>query len=545
MTLRRWASAVLVLGVFCLPACGSEQTTTSATADASTTTPAVSVPPSTSSGDELPPASVDVVIAPTAERVSGVIGPAGGVLTAVQDGVTYTLTIPDRALLADVQVTMTPIATLEGDVVGGAAVAGVVLEPSGLLLVVPATLEVLGSDLDDTVGFAAQDGGEDFHLTLSDDRSVALSSFSVHGLADAVLTQLAETYQPQSTATDASHQLAIALEQENAALAVEILTMWAGDINTRIVDLPNRGLGFQDQVAAEAILYLNISQHVSRTLDFTTEQTEAIQGAAIFTVWEPIWRWIREEFDRLSAACAAEERPEYALLALRWSIILEKGLTPPLPYDPQVDPGTSQGWGVIDECTGGEITYRANVVGRSVDDVVGSISYEASAEIPVEFDLLSDDAIRIYDDGSALLKTPFLEGPWELTDFDVEGEDIRCLDAEYRPGTAKAAVAWANVDLNLGRYDDADLPPPVVVIQISEPFSIKCQGLELAHLGHNQLVIANAERVEGSSRGYFEFATSYDALTTNFVTASTGQERGDLFGAQWEIQQSVGWSLGE
>ncbi len=74
---------------------------------------------------------------------SASIGPGGGTLVATgASGVTYTLTVPARALLSSVPITMTPIGRVDGMPLSGGFVAGVEFAPAGLVFAKPASLTI-------------------------------------------------------------------------------------------------------------------------------------------------------------------------------------------------------------------------------------------------------------------------------------------------------------------------------------------------------------------------------------------------------------------
>jgi hypothetical protein len=145
-------------------------TTSSAPADGTTTE---AVPITDPGGASVPPlpepnplhltATVHDDLAVTAE-----IGPEGGSLTATDPGgVTYTLTLPEGALLSPEEIVMTPLASV-GGLPDGVTTWGVLLEPEGLVFLASGTLAFelpAGVDADDLFSGATFSGGEDFHLT--------------------------------------------------------------------------------------------------------------------------------------------------------------------------------------------------------------------------------------------------------------------------------------------------------------------------------------------------------------------------------------------
>jgi hypothetical protein len=104
-----------------------------------------------------------------ANAVSASVGPAGGVLETVgADGRRYRLEIPPCALLDEVEVTLTP-ALATGTPFEGGPLAAAQLEPNGLRLWVPGTLEIelpAAPDPDGLVGFGWDGVGWNLGLAL-------------------------------------------------------------------------------------------------------------------------------------------------------------------------------------------------------------------------------------------------------------------------------------------------------------------------------------------------------------------------------------------
>ncbi len=106
-------------------------------------TPSATPPPTPASGAEITLQSqLD-----TAHAVSQLVTVAGGgtLTTTGTDGSAYTLTLPPSSVLYDVTVTMTPVRALGGLPASGGLKAGVQLEPDGMQLGVPATLDIVAA----------------------------------------------------------------------------------------------------------------------------------------------------------------------------------------------------------------------------------------------------------------------------------------------------------------------------------------------------------------------------------------------------------------
>ncbi len=128
-------------------------------------------PPPPPSTPTFPMAPNPLAVDSTLQSARAVTRPAyhlmDNVITATaEDGTTYTLTIPKDALLGPEDITLTPVATVTGLPLSGGLVAGVQIEPHGLQLLRPATLEITSPDagpVAQQTPFLFSAGGEDFH----------------------------------------------------------------------------------------------------------------------------------------------------------------------------------------------------------------------------------------------------------------------------------------------------------------------------------------------------------------------------------------------
>lgn len=109
----------------------------------------------------------------------------GGTVTATgADGTRYTLTIPKDALLADRDITLTPIAAVDGQAIGNnGPAAAVQFEPEGLRFLTPATLRIDPAKpipLEDQVAVGWHGGGQDTHLEPLDPKSSGIVMSILH-----------------------------------------------------------------------------------------------------------------------------------------------------------------------------------------------------------------------------------------------------------------------------------------------------------------------------------------------------------------------------
>jgi hypothetical protein len=147
--------------------------------------------------------------------VGALIPQSGGEISiTMANGLIYTLTIPEGALLSDQEVTMTPIRSLDGTGLADGLIGGVQLEPDGTYLLEPAMLTISAPEaynLRQMVGFAYHGQGESFHLypAEGDGNTITLQliSFSGHGATTGTDQQIADQAgQATSSAADSFEQ---------------------------------------------------------------------------------------------------------------------------------------------------------------------------------------------------------------------------------------------------------------------------------------------------------------------------------------------------
>ena len=113
----------------------------------------------------------------------------GSLSTTDSNGTQYTLTLPADALFSGTVIRMTPVTSLAG--MPGGLIGAVKLEPEGLVLNAPATLEVEPLDpttvpADRQVAFTSEGGGQDFHLLHDPNGGLSFDivHFSAPGVSD-------------------------------------------------------------------------------------------------------------------------------------------------------------------------------------------------------------------------------------------------------------------------------------------------------------------------------------------------------------------------
>ncbi len=150
--------------------------------------------------DDAEPITVTPVLDESTATTALVTIADGGVVTATgADGTVYTLTVPPEAVRFDVEITMTPLLSIDGLPFGGDGSAlAVQLEPSGLALDAFASLDIESPQAppaSERVLFGYQGAGEALTLALPDLESdgirIRLDHFSGYGVGNGFLTDIA------------------------------------------------------------------------------------------------------------------------------------------------------------------------------------------------------------------------------------------------------------------------------------------------------------------------------------------------------------------
>jgi hypothetical protein len=143
-------SIVLLCAALALSACNDNKNNTDAQpGNGGSITPTPTPAPTHTTASALYTLAVDpnpIRATPSldsARAVTQTVTTAGGTLVAYgPDGTTYTLTVPDNALVADVSITMTPLSALDGLPMGDGPMRGVEFAPDGLQFINPVTLAI-------------------------------------------------------------------------------------------------------------------------------------------------------------------------------------------------------------------------------------------------------------------------------------------------------------------------------------------------------------------------------------------------------------------
>jgi hypothetical protein len=171
-----------------------------------------------------------------AHAVTQTIPTTGGSISATAaDGIKYTLTIPDKALLDTTAITMKPITSMDNLPPDAKLVGAVRLAPEGLRLLSPATFTIsLPSSVDvaKQLAFNAHGDGSDFHLYPQsyDPTTVTLQilHFSDPGLSTGTQTTVQYTLQHPPAGLEAQREELTAViqksQKDGTVAPAEVLT---------------------------------------------------------------------------------------------------------------------------------------------------------------------------------------------------------------------------------------------------------------------------------------------------------------------------------
>lgn len=300
--------------------------------------------------------------------VTDTIGPDGGSLTAsLPAGGTATLTIPEEALLSDVEITMTPIVSVGAPI--QADVAGVRLEPEGLRFLRMVELDVLDPRITtDWAAVGTENDGAEAHLIPADTRGgsslVAFNHFSTWSLVDGQLVEIIEQHTPSDDQDFWEGELDEAdrtLDGESFSYYLETFAGWADDLARRMETIDNETELEHATGEMSSLLFRleqQIAQYRSQGNEFTLEQLESRVDYLQVQSWWTIA--MIAAIEEALADCTGSDGPVAAFRAKRWiqmwrSVARNSDLI-------EINTNATDRWdGPISDCLTFEVTWRMNV----------------------------------------------------------------------------------------------------------------------------------------------------------------------------------------
>lgn len=522
-------------------ACGGGAATTDSAGFATNTPPSSEGTSAIEAALEAPanPASIEVTFEDSAS-VSGVIGAEGGSLTATSmTGTTYELSIPPEALLSDVEITMTPLASAEGDPLGEAQTEGVKLEPEGLHFLRRTTLEIRGEAIGpDFLGFTADGGGEDFHLVPADPSSGALTvvvtHFSMVGASDPQVKQLLEKYQPNAPG---AYEAFLVLKHNDPDAILKALELWTNHLQ-RVLGNPAGRVGLES-ATAELFAYLIRYKDTLESEGWDPDQSMLSgirdRNRQIVEMW---LNAVDAHVNQLATSCQGGD-PEAGFSIARWVIFGDI-----IRYEfPSESSHLPTNWaGLAANCLRFKVEWNTKVTHT---DEVGSSLVEATASVILPKEVhVSAGPILAYG------KVPFKEADTAELIVDEDSMDIPLpgCTLSVQPGEAAIELEIKVDAPNLGNMSVSYIEEMTAKVKIEEPVWIRCLedpitlGIQRGDVWHSATVeYVNIPR-DYDSDGYAEFELEIVRENTQFARKETKdtETRDDTTGVvTQEIKVSV------
>ena len=456
--------------------------------------------------------------------VTTIISPEGGSLTTTAaDGTKYTLVVPEGALLYEEEISMTPIASAVGEVIGDSFLGGVKLEPEGLHFLELVSIEVVKPGIKEgAFGFTGQSEVQDFHMipSTSGDGSVTITTthFTEFVISQDVVDGIFEMGELASTAW-LEHQLANGDESEKMAA-----------LETIVEQLINKGesgisLNNWESWTSETLAVIIRVREVtdknkwnSNTPGFKDLMNE-VQG--LVDLW---FQEMEEVIQEVIEKCIYGDIV-YQFRGIQIHYI-GKNLIEKLSLSERDDQVLNWHKKVYELCNHNVAAWQANVI-TTGDGLISDISLGAESEI-------IDPYYNLYEDDLTKLEVEYIDGFWE---------DI----CEPKEGEAKLYYTIeGDQELNLMTNSEIKIEEIHVFMKINEQVYIDCG------LGYTQLYAdaqapfhggaldrLNSGREDG---GYWRYVVEY-----NPGGGVIGQFEEGPLSLNWSIEGSSGqyklWQL--
>ncbi|MBA3341986.1 MAG: hypothetical protein H0T48_09140 [Gemmatimonadaceae bacterium] len=319
-------TGVLAVIGFCL-ACGSDEQSNQSTGGG--------VPLSIGPGLFTTPAADPAVVQlqmDSARAGWAIVSNSGGNVTATAaDGTQFTLTIPQGALVSDEQITVTPVTSIAGLPGGATVVAGAQLEPDGLLLLEPATLEIKPpSPVSAAQAFpiAWDASGNDLHLHPVMPRSAVtafqvnhFSGFAIASGSDAAMSAI-DAKIPQACANRVFRELnkafaarrrAALMGDESgiadlAARFIELARSYLNNILKPVIAQLEKDDSLLPCVMSEVVAFERTVQLMMGEAGAPADFAEPLENA-----WVEVYKALGDSFNRTYERCMRNESPVFQL----------------------------------------------------------------------------------------------------------------------------------------------------------------------------------------------------------------------------------------
>lgn len=390
------------------------------------------------------------------------------------DGTLFMLTIPINAVLSPVEVSMTPVADLEGFPEGADKTLAVNLEPDGLTLMEPATLSIQpASTSEEFTAFTTFSGGKDLHLSPSSNNEssidIPLMHFSVPGVfaaGEAFLLDMQVSHPPSNTSAYYKEKI---LEYTTSDFSPDVrqdliakaFSDWSRFLRV-ILHLAAFDATVIDEAIMEYIYYHNWFEVILRS-----DQVDINDYPGLAAIYYANVRVLADglvnAFDIITVKCEVEKDPDQAVRLLRYYAVTEKlGLWATDSNGALTRDAVKE---MLKDCVDFYLVFESELVGRGN----GVFTHKVGSNIALKLDL--DRMDEPYT--SELLELNF-EGTVDYNSFTVTGMSAGC---KFNKGDG---VVNIKLYLGLNFYDDPPRFDEEVMTLMhfpAEPFElIDCAG---------------------------------------------------------------------
>jgi hypothetical protein len=401
----------------------------------------------------------------TANLVDALIPEKGGQVTlTLPNGAAFQLTIPEGALLNDQEITMTPITRIDGMLLSGGLIAGVELQPEGLVLDKPATLTITvprGYNVKQMVGIAYHGKGTGFHLDLAtgDGKTITMliDSFSGHGAASGTKGDISnQAGQPTGSPADATaQQMANAVQQclgQDVANCLPLIQQLSDTYQNQIkpdLQAAQNDDTRIDSAGAEFLKWWHDVESLSLDEEITINgklynlPSYISAGKALFS------KGLRNAFDQASKRCISQEDISQVTKMydrLRVLALLSDDTQP--PYDLQTK------WKDFEACSRYRLTFESNM------------TWNMGESMTIKADLKGSAIFRLDEEGMYIVYST-RNAPGKLTyqSFDItfsgasqQLNNLCTIDTSEVSGKLTGALRLAHVDQATGNSVVDPLP---------------------------------------------------------------------------------------
>ena len=275
-----------------------------------------------------------VVFVEDASRASTVeIGPGGGMVSAVDaNGTTYTLTVPEGALLGTLPIRMTPIGLGESPLEDGIAF-GVAMEPDGLVFLEAATLEIAGPGFDPAtaVGFSTDGDGEDFGARPAgfdgDTAILDVPHFSQSGVITTNSMEVAailESYTPSSR--ERRHLQEWTMRERRSGTPAEQAREFSRIAAGWLEEIAKEAEIAGDEAAVETLVgeYFTVAALLHRLKQDAPDEYARYEGEIqrlLVEAGRSLQGAAARMFDRQKSRCVDESDPDALFAMVKWALL--------------------------------------------------------------------------------------------------------------------------------------------------------------------------------------------------------------------------------